>query len=161
MYIRSTPDFFGDEWVWCGHGDATFTSGICQTFSLQNNDTLGRSLYIYAILIGTENSGIWYVQFQQSPIGTQVAAGIYANTSGAGAPGVLYYHQPIADFTNPFLNDDISNPIGAIGAPSAATMFSLGAPMWVVTPNNCIVVAESGGSSQWAITFWYVLLSGT
>jgi len=161
-YTRNTPDWFGDDWCSIGFAIGFLNNDFnTQTWTVYNNDLLGRSIYIYGVsLVVEQGGGLWVVSQPGVVNGDEVASGVYLNTSRATAPGLLYFHNFPFNLTNPLLNDDIVNPSGCVGFYTPSNNLSPNV-QYVVPANNAISFCSVGGSTQLAMQAWYVLLGGT
>jgi len=166
--IRPTPDWFSLSTASVGGFYVSSNHAKTPEFDLFNDDSLGRCLAVYAIIVGQDGEGIYQCLQVQGHHANGPIQGTPIVTGQGMLPGQLWY-----DVVNgyigppPFPTDTlVSNPYVFLEEAAAANQWALPGPLCVIRPGYSFRVANymaeapamSFGGSM-AVTFYYTVVN--
>lgn len=158
---RPTPDWYVDILSFVGWSDlppSGGAGGFSFTFSLFNNDTAGRLLYVYAVAGGWDGTAAILCDYFKGAFGTQVNVGKSVNPLNPDPPGVLYEqstHYPLGGFT-----PDVTTPLTIISSVFTAANIATDWPLFIIPKGYSARFNNNEFCEEASIGIWYVPLAG-
>jgi hypothetical protein len=126
VYSRPTPDWLSGQLATVGLYIANVQTAFnYQIFSLYNDASDGRSLYVYMVAIGDNENTYWGVRNARGTSGTFHAQARLARSAGDRTPGQIWALG----------SNTIITPVEQVFCYSQAAQFATSeSPLWIVAP---------------------------
>lgn len=161
-FTRPAPDWFADNLAMIGWQDLQASGGsggFVFTFSLFNNDTIGRNLWVYRVAGSWDGTAGILCDYFHGIFGSQVSVASAVNPRNATPPGVLYEqrtHYPLGG-----LVPDIPNPLTVISSVFTAANVGGDWPLFIIPPGFSARFSNDEFCQDAGIGIWYVPFANT
>jgi hypothetical protein len=152
VYNRNTPDWNSSQI--CIASGVQIPSGAGNSnieWSLYNDATDGRSLYLYGLGLADNENYIFGLLDARGLVGTFSTQGRVNTSAGANAPGALYYQNKTTSMS-------VYDSIYVLQTNGFFMMFP--APLWIIAPGYRLTLgAAIQAQLFFGVNFYYVPLA--
>lgn len=157
-YTRPTPDWFTDQLAYVGgfYPDPGGAFQSFSTFSLFNNDQIGRSFQVYFLSAFWNGASIILGDLIPGSFGTLAANASSVNQQVGAPPGALFLKSTVVGGSPS--NPDITAPTFFFGLGFASAGIGYGAPLVIIPPGYSFRLSNDFVSAESGLTIWYTYL---
>jgi hypothetical protein len=159
-YVRNTPDAFPNDLAYVGayNFPSPYAYETFSTFSLYNDDSLGRNFAVYFITSFWNGAAVAFIDQYQGTYGSFVRNASSPRSLTGRQPGQIYLKSTTVGGSPP--NPDITDPTAFLGVGFASSGIGQNFPLFIVRPGFSLRCSNDQVSAEAGITFWYSFVRG-